>query len=441
MEELYLISCPSCHAQLQIKALDGNLDIRFCPKCATKIQVIRAQTVPEIEAPSPIAAVPKASPPPIPDKTSEVLPVAPVPEQYDDFEVVDDAASPATTVSVGWNSPAVLPTSFESIPLKPEELPPSPYMPLTGAGDAVMPPQTKASSFEQAQPDLAGRPIWTGIYTFPWRSANLPTLFILSFSFTLLLLDLCGLATLYDTLMSLPPGTELSGIGSLVHRASAHVFICLCVCGVFISLHQVDLFLRTIEETSGGVDQFSWPREPWFDFLVRWLFVVWTFAVCAALVFVPLRLLATMLTIPAAPFWYLVITMAWLLFPLALLSTLAGGAFWMLLHPMLLLRLLQRPVLVVFLYANAVFFYMPASLLGYLVIVEGYWWLTPLVGVLWAVTLLIYGRVLGRVAFDATEEEMSSRKRKKSRAGTSGAEIIDVTEADVISPDTRFQER
>src|SRR5436305_1808487 len=56
MEELYLISCPSCHAQVQIKSLDENLDIRFCPNCATKIQVIRAQTVPVTDTPPSTAA-------------------------------------------------------------------------------------------------------------------------------------------------------------------------------------------------------------------------------------------------------------------------------------------------------------------------------------------------------------------------------------------------
>ena len=57
------------------------------------------------------------------------------------------------------------------------------------------------------------------------------------------------------------------------------------------------------------------------------------------------------------------------------------------------------------LYGNAVFFYIPCSLMGYLVIVDQFWWLTPVVGFAWAVALMVYGRVLGRVAFDTTEDE------------------------------------
>lgn len=478
MEELYLISCPTCQVRLQIKALDANADVRFCPKCGTKIHVIRSQTVPAVDPPAaappvpvpprtmstapavsnspallaphlPTVAVPAPAPkppPPVQDPLSHVASPA-AGNDFEGFDVVDDdAVAPAAPPPSPAPMPLAIPprqeapAPVEPIPLKVDSLPPSPLMPLTAEGKAVMPKETIAKK-EHREPDLVGTPIWTGIYTFPFRLDNFRIVLLLTVSFTLLMWTLGAMVGLHNMLMAIPAGEELMGMNSLIYNASGHLFVCLTVCAVFITLHQTAIFLRIIEETAGGVDQFSWPRDPWYEFMVRWLFLVWTCAVCAAVAYVPLFFLSMAVSIPPTFLAYLVITGAWFVFPIVLLSTMAGGAFWAMLHPLLLFRLAKSPVTLAFLYSNAIFFYLPCSLMGYLVIVGGFWWFAPVVGIVWTVSALIYGRVLGRVALETTEEGKPRRKRKKSRSGkqTMQEDFIELTDADVLGPDTRMK--
>lgn len=490
MEELYFISCPSCHVRLQIKALDADADVRFCPKCATKIKVIRAQTLPTAVRDAPMLARPVqpagtlpspaklASAPVEPPPGTDVLPTTQ--RDFTGFEVVEDepvrapvcklsdppaspapsgpsAALPPAPVSVTSpaNASAAPPvpaltiplkaeptTGLEPIPIKVEPLPVSPLMPLTADGRAVMPQEALLRPRRRGS-ELTGTSIWVGVYTFPIRLENFRILLLLTITFTLLLLMLCAMTALADFLMALTAGESLMGMSSLIYNASIHIYVGLTVCILFLSLHQAALFLRVIEETSGGNDRFSWPREPWYDYMSRWLFVVWAYAACAGIAYVPLRFLSTLVAIPTVPFWYLVSTGAWLLFPLVLLSVMAGNAFWILLHPFFLIRLARRPIALVFLYGNAVFFYVPCSILAYLVIVERVWWLAPLVGFLWSVTALVYGRVLGRVALETSEDGKPRRKRRKSRSSAPDAaeNYIELTEADILGPDTRLKDK
>jgi hypothetical protein len=195
----------------------------------------------------------------------------------------------------------------------------------------------------------------------------------------------------------------MSGAAAIVDRAALYVFLCLFVLAVFISLHQAAIFLRVVEDTSAGVDEIIWPKEPWIDFIGKWFFLVWVAGVSAGLW--GILLLPVGRFVPAAVIVIAVLLLGWFTFPIALLSTMAASSAWVIIHPLLLWRLAQKPLLIGFIYANGLLVLLPCALLGYGVIGEFHLILMPFMAPIWVIALLCYGRVLGRVGFELMQED------------------------------------
>jgi hypothetical protein len=198
---------------------------------------------------------------------------------------------------------------------------------------------------------------------------------------------------------------DLTGYSAIMDRAALYVFLCLFVLAVFVSLHQAAIFLRVVEETSAGIDNIGWPKDPWFEFLGKWLFLAWVFAASSGLWAILILPIVHVLPIPRAVGWVFVLLLGWFTFPIVLLSTMAASAFWMLLHPPLIWRMMQKPVAVAFLFVNAGLFLFPSAILAYGLIGEYHFALLLFAGPVWAISLLCYGRVLGRVGFELMRED------------------------------------
>jgi hypothetical protein len=270
--------------------------------------------------------------------------------------------------------------------------------------------------------DRPPRSVWDGVYSFPGQPANLPVWLLLAVGLTIFALIISGLRGVYVLVTDLPPGTEITGGGGFVLRGAAQVTASLTVLSVLFSLHPAACFLRVIEETAAGTETIEWPREPWFDYLGRWFYLLWLVAISIA--FSAL----VMLTVPLSGrlWWCPVLLLSWFIFPVFLLSTLSGGAWWMLVDGPMFVRLLQRPGAALFLVVNVVVMAIPWAVLGYFAIVELHMWLIPAIGVTWSTMLLIYGRALGRTGWAITFEEkrrvMKRRKKRRPVADDDNAE-------------------
>ena len=85
----------------------------------------------------------------------------------------------------------------------------------------------------------------------------------------------CAMHALVNMMFDKAGVADMTGYSGLLDRAALYVFLCLVVLGVFVSLHQAAIFLRVVEETSAGVDEMVWGKDPWFEYIGKWLFLAW----------------------------------------------------------------------------------------------------------------------------------------------------------------------
>lgn len=261
-------------------------------------------------------------------------------------------------------------------------------------------------------------PLAEGIYTFPARPANLAVWLLLAFGLTVLALIGCGLHGLIGLMYSVGEKSDFTGPSMIIFRGGWNVFTSLCVFALLFSLHPAACFLRVVEETAAGIDEVGWPKDPWYEYLGNCLHLLWLIAFCLAIAFLALALAAVALPLTRAWWWSLALTLAWLLFPIVLLSTLAGGAWWTLFDLRVLAGLARKPIVASFLYVNGLLIYVPCVVLGYFTILEFNWFLVPLIGFVWPTALLSYARVLGRTGFVLTHEGKKKSGKKKRKKAT-----------------------
>jgi hypothetical protein len=412
MEEKVVICCSSCRAEIRLRLTEQNLAIRFCPKCGAPVQPKRSQAwdasvVHEQPAP-PEQDLMEDEPRQLP-KTTDSLPIPFAPEDpgVPQFDLSIEAKPPPKPPPAKTPPPKQAPWyQDEAIPMQMEAPAKRPRVEVDVS--ARTKEDIVSEKRERMRQDhggsLAGRPLWDAVYTFPFRLHNLRVFVILLIGLMLLALLAAGLHGLYEMMFSTPEEAELSSFSGLVHRGALHVFVCMFVLTVFVSLHQAAIFLRIIEDTAAGIDEVAWPRDPWFENFMRWLYLAWVFAVSAAGPAFFFFTVSRVLRVHPAIFWIATLTFAWLIFPIVLLSTLSANAFYMLLHPPMLLRLAKKPLAAGFLYMNALMFVFPCAILGYAVIGEYHFWLLPVLGVIWTIALLVYARALGRVGFELIQD-------------------------------------
>jgi hypothetical protein len=262
------------------------------------------------------------------------------------------------------------------------------------------------------------RPLWDGIYNFPWRLDNLKVLISVWLGLTILSLSACGYHLLLQILASIPPEADMSIGAAMVSRGAYYVFKCLTVISPLVCLYPAAYFLRAVEDTAAGNDEIFWEDIAWYECIKKLLFLLWIAVCCAAVAGGALGIASLVLPIPRVLWWLLVILVTMLLFPLSFLSTMWANTPWAVVHPAFLARLFQKPQALVALYLNTVFFAVPCILLGYWEVIRLNWLLAPLVGFAWATYWLAYGRVLGRVGWVIAEDENKRRqKKKRKRAG------------------------
>jgi hypothetical protein len=215
---------------------------------------------------------------------------------------------------------------------------------------------------------------------------------------------------------------------------AAIVFVCLLAAfglfAVFTVAYAANCFLVAVEQTAAGIDEVAWPDEPLVDWLGKAVFLVWIVAFWLVPTGFLLRYLKDSF-LPNEPILRFLLPSAfllWLLFPISLLSSLSAQSRLIFFRPAILIGFLRCfPAVFVFYAMTLVLIAITAAALA-MGLRSGDLMLTPVAAAVTATTLLIYGRLLGRVAWllnqlqplesQAESEPAPKKKRPHKVEGT-----------------------
>jgi hypothetical protein len=220
---------------------------------------------------------------------------------------------------------------------------------------------------------------------------------------------------------------------------AAIVFVCLLAGFSLFCIatagYAANCFLIAVEQTAAGIDETTWPDEPLVDWLGKVLFLFWMVAFWLVPTGFLLRFTKDAF-LPGEPVLRFLLPSAfllWLLFPISLLSALSAQSRLVFFRPAILGGLLRCFPSVVFFYAvTLVLLGVTAAALA-LGLRNGGMVMGPVAAFVTATTLLIYGRLLGRVAWllnqleptEAPPEDKPAPKKKKKPQQIEGFEATD----------------
>jgi DNA-directed RNA polymerase subunit RPC12/RpoP len=256
------------------------------------------------------------------------------------------------------------------------------------------------SQFYEAQ-IIYARPVpppprWTffsGVFQFPWYRNNVTRWMILSFGLAVIGEMLVGALALFGIGVG-------GGIGSFAVVAMGFLILPISWSSIWTLSYAAGCLLAVVEETAAGNDEINWPDDGWRERVWKLLYAGYLL-VLSALAGTAVGSLAQLL---AVEFWWSALATTFVLFPIVLLSSLEAGTPWAPLTPPIIRSL------VVSMWCWGVF-YIEITLLA------TPWVALVLVGVqlrhpFWtalvaapplAALLLIYARLLGRLAWRITD--------------------------------------
>ncbi|MFN0051695.1 MAG: hypothetical protein ACKV0T_05865 [Planctomycetales bacterium] len=236
-------------------------------------------------------------------------------------------------------------------------------------------------------------PKWTffsGVFSFPFRREAIFRWGGLSFGFTVVFLLASFLAT--GAGRTGPSGLGVVGMGFLVAP--------LLLIALYVSSYAADTILRILESTAYGLDQVQgwcegWSQGGWREWVPQLLYLQWI----AALPSVASCGIGHLAMNAGLPFWPVMLASLVILYPIALLSALEANSLWV---P------LSWPVvksLIVVWWGWVMFYLLSTLCLGgcAALLLLGWpaagWPVLLLCGPLFSASLLIVGRLLGRLAW------------------------------------------
>jgi hypothetical protein len=267
------------------------------------------------------------------------------------------------------------------------------------------------------EPPAPLAPLWLGVYDFPWHPVALRAWIMFGLGFAIVAL-LSGVANYTASLI------QHDGLGGLDFGQFFFIACVLFLKGVFAfliwtGLYAGSFFIATIEETGAGTQRIAPPDYGFGERLMHMLYLLGIFALSA----VPLAIVAGLRPDlgSTSVVWSLVPSLV-LVFPIFLLCSLANDSIWMVWNTEVVRGFLVRPHVLIILYVMSALLVTPCVALAYFTIVRygSYLFLAPLTGFAWATFVLIYGRLLGRVAWivsgnHAAAVQQARRRRKRKR--------------------------
>jgi hypothetical protein len=254
-------------------------------------------------------------------------------------------------------------------------------------------------------------PLWSGIYTFPWRPENLGVWFYLGLNLTLLALMATAMVAILN-------------VGGVVTIAVPLLIPLLGLVFLWTGIYASGCFLATVEDTAAGNDKVAWPQGGGLvDGLGKFLFLFWL-AGCGGVPAFLFWLGNAGRAEPGDPQWIWPLIPGVVLFPILVLSALTADSWWMLLDPKVIVSLLRKPLALLLMTVPALFLLLPCVWISYVIVTRPNFLLAAAAGWVWSAFLLIYGRILGRTGWllirGRVKKRSGKRKAKAVRPQTAG---------------------
>lgn len=238
-----------------------------------------------------------------------------------------------------------------------------------------------------------------GVFAFPWQIANLGQWIWLSLGFSICLLLLRLIYVVVES------GSMYASVGAAAIGMASLFLVCFtlakgCAC-----------WSSTITYTAAGSKAVDWATEGWRENIITLMRIGYYF-VLALMMSTPLLVL-NFISIGT----YLWLAGALFLFPVFLFSGMASLTFWNFLHGVVIKKMILKlhQYLLMSLLGTVIFFI--AGVPAYFA--TQYGWLSLIAGPLCAAAWLIYGRLLGRMAYLLQQEPKRKKKKKKKKQQSS----------------------
>ncbi len=427
------LDCPRCKARFRIKSAYAHLSGR-CPNCGKRI-----------EAPHPVSP-----PAPVSFDSEEPLGLVPIEEEWpepgqmdlDDRTHYGFGAPPAQwaepkpekapeveayDLEAGSSKPRqpmrdLFPEAYPDQPseVAPPSATPIPSEPLDEAylvdvPVSTPPPEPPPVSEEQkraervpAPPPLPPAwPLWRGVYTYPWKIENLKVWIALGLGLTVFLF----LAAIFYQLIFVAKLLSSEGF----HPEAAFPVLTipiLAILGLVTTLYGSAHFLAILEDAAGGNESYQRPEvvTDWFGAFFHLAFI----GICAL---IPALLVgAGVATFSENGWgWLVALPLALILFPVFLLSSMAGDSHLAILNGNVIASFLRKPLLLPVLFMASSVLAAACLGLGYLTFTTSNFFLALPTGFVWSACLIIYARLLGRVAWVMSQIGVHVKKRRKKK--------------------------
>jgi hypothetical protein len=189
------------------------------------------------------------------------------------------------------------------------------------------------------------------------------------------------------------------------------------IVGLYVAAYAGHCLLVVVQQTAAGNDEVVWPEEPFLDwvgeiFYLTWLLAVWLVPAWFVLRLVDLPVFAAS---PTVSLGVLAVGLLWLIFPISLLSSLSANSRYVLFRLTILKQLAKRLPAVAGFYVASAALLLSCSALVYLSAARAVWLLLPVAALAVASAVLIYARLLGRIAWLISYQ--APGKRRKSGPG------------------------
>jgi predicted RNA-binding Zn-ribbon protein involved in translation (DUF1610 family) len=238
-------------------------------------------------------------------------------------------------------------------------------------------------------------PRWTffsGVFQFPWCQGNIGRWAILSFGLAVTGQMVVGALALL--------GVGGGGVGSIAVVAIGFLVLPISWSSIWTFSYAATCMLAVVEETAAGNDEINWPEDGWRERVWKLLYTGYLF-VLAALAGVGV---GSLVRLCVDDFWVAPVATVYFVFPIILLSSLEAGSPWAPITPAILRSLLVRMWCWAIFYLEIVLLAAPWIVL----VLFGFYlrhpfWTALLSAPLLSALMLIYARLLGRLAWRITE--------------------------------------
>jgi hypothetical protein len=175
----------------------------------------------------------------------------------------------------------------------------------------------------------------------------------------------------------------------------------------------------TLVSTASGSDEVIWPGEPLQENVPLFIFFCWILAVWA----VPAYFVLDYAGVTGLRCLFLIIGFLWFMFPISLLSALSGSSRWIIFRSAVVQLFAKQAPTVLGFYLSTLALVVICTWIFY----QGATGPIPAIGaagLVGAAWVLIYGRLLGRLAWLLSETRLKKKRKKNGKVEESEVQVI-----------------